>query len=73
MYIKPKRGIFEEIEFRPKMYFSCIDLVKRPKIYNDRRIFHPNINIETLEILFPELVIDWNPTKKYFFVYNFED
>ena len=55
------------------MYFSCIDLVKRPKIYNDRRIFHPNINIETLEIFFPELVLDWNPTKKYFFVYIFED
>lgn len=49
------------------MYFSCIDLIKRPKIYNDRRIFHPNINIETLEILYPELVLGWNPAKKYLF------
>lgn len=46
------------------MYLSCMDLVRRPKIYNDRRIYHPNINIETLEIIFPEILIDWNPTKK---------
>ncbi len=46
------------------MYISSIDLIKRPKIFNDRRIYHPNINCFTLEIIFPELIIDWNPTKQ---------
>ena len=68
MYVPLKRGIFKNIELRHKIIFSCIDLVKRPKIYNDRRIFHPNIKIETLEIIVPKLVLDGIQPKSTFLI-----
>jgi hypothetical protein len=52
MYFLPLIGTFKGIEFRPKVFFSIKNLVKRPKIYNNCRIFHPNINIYTCEIVF---------------------
>ena len=64
IYIKPLQGIFEDIEFKPKMFITALSLAERPVIYNDRRIFHPNVNVYTCEIVFPELVKDWTPTNE---------
>lgn len=63
LYVQPLRGTFEDIEFRPKIFISSCSFTNRPHIYNDRRLFHPNINMYTCELVFPEIVRDWNPTQ----------
>lgn len=61
----PKMGVFEGIEFKPKIFVNSVNFMERPRIYNNRRIFHPNINLLTCEIVSRELVLDWNPTVEY--------
>lgn len=62
MTVTPKVGVFRGIEFRPKIFINSGNLVERPRIYNDRRIFHPNINAITCEMVSKQLVVEWNPT-----------
>lgn len=48
VFIQPLVGLFKDIEFRPVLYFKSEAknyTFQPPRIYNDRRIFHPNINI----------------------------
>ncbi len=47
LYAKPLKGIYSDIEFSPKVFVSNFDFTLRPRIYNDRRIFHPNIDVYT--------------------------
>lgn len=65
MYAKPNVGIFQGIEFRPKMLLQAYNFAKRPKVYNDRRVFHPNINVESCEVVYPQLCSHWNPASSY--------
>lgn len=65
LYVQPLSGTFESIEFKPKIFISSLNFTNRPRIYNDRRLFHPNINMYTCEILFPEIVKEWNPTQEF--------
>ena len=44
MFIKPLTGLFQEIEFRPQMYINLVNNFEPPKILNDRKIYHPNID-----------------------------
>lgn len=43
----PIQGTFENFEFRLKVFVNCTDLVQRPRIYNDRRVWHPNVDVYT--------------------------
>ena len=63
MYVKPLVGLYEGIEFRPHLYLNLIDNVDSPKLLNDRRIYHPNIDFISAEICVPE-IINYNPTWK---------
>lgn len=67
LFVKPKSGIFESIEFKPTIYYNGGDTCQAPKVYNDRKIFHPNIDIYTNEIAVPELQ-NWNPAQQITFL-----
>jgi ubiquitin-protein ligase len=56
IHATPLVGLYNDIDFGIVMFMEEFDGFKPPKIYNDRRIFHPNINPYTLEILFPAIV-----------------
>jgi hypothetical protein len=53
LYIEPLGGTFESIIFKPKIFILSHNFTNRPRIYNDRRLFHPNINMYTCELVFP--------------------
>lgn len=63
----PKVGPFKDILFRPSLFISRNELVTRPRVYNHIRLFHPNINVFTCELVFPEVVTEWNPALPYRF------
>ena len=62
LYCCPQDGAFRGVEFRPKVYINSRNCMERPRIFNDCRIFHPNINILTCELVSRELMVEWNPT-----------
>lgn len=69
IYVRPLTGLYESIEFRPHIYLNLFDNFQPPKILNDRKIYHPNIDFINGEILVPE-IINWNPSYTYFSSYH---
>ena len=61
--VVPKVGAFKGITFRPSILINRRELVNRPRVYNNIRLFHPNINVFTCELVFPEVVSEWNPAQ----------
>ena len=61
LFVEPKIGLFENITFRPQMYLNLFETLSSPKVYNDRKIYHPNIDFFSGQILIPE-IINWNPS-----------
>ena len=47
---RPKFGIFEGIDFKVKILLNYDDMNSKVSVYNDRRVFHPNVNLITCEI-----------------------
>ena len=47
VFMAPLSGVYEGIEFRPTLYYKAYEPWTPPKIFNDRKIFHPNINVFT--------------------------
>lgn len=58
---RPIVGLYCDIDFVVSVFIEDCDNLKPPKIYNDRRVFHPNIDPFTCEIAVPEIIY-WNPT-----------
>ena len=61
IFCLPQIGTFKDIEFRPKVYINSANFMERPRVFNDRRVFHPNINLLTCEISSRRLVEEWSP------------
>lgn len=45
---RPCVGLYKDIDFVVTMFIQDNDSVKPPQLYNDRRVFHPNIDPYTL-------------------------
>jgi len=63
--MKPLQGVFEHTEFRIKLFLPSSYYKQRPHAFNDRQIYHPNINIKTCEIVFPQIVKEWGAASEY--------
>ena len=48
---RPNKFIFEGIDFSLKILLNCINTHLKPIVYNDRRVFHPNIDLTNCQLI----------------------